>query len=123
MRLSISIFCLAILQIATTNPLPYEIFDTNMDNLNLDTGNVNFDNAQSLKQPLQPQGVVVAEGGDGNEALGNTQNAPKIFCDNGYLRACCIYKMGRLDNQSGLHHYLCMGIPKGKILSPPRASS
>ena len=121
MRLSISIFCLAILQIATTNPLSYEILDTNMDNLNLDTGNVNLDNAQFLTQPTQPQGVIVAEGGDENEAQGNTQNASKIFCDDGFLRACCIYKMGRLDRNSGLHHYQCMGIANGKILSGPPA--
>lgn len=130
MRLCIPILCLAALRVATANPLPYDDLNTNVDNLELDTGYDISDNnyapetADPSAQPPQPQAITIAQGqGEDGDDQTNSQPAPKIFCNSGYVRACCSYKAGRLDSAgSGLHHFQCFSIPTGKIFSGPSDS-
>lgn len=108
MHQSILYFYLAALSLAAANPLPYDPSEPLIDDADLN------------EFPLDPTNLFfVAQAAQDESGPSTNLDAPKIFCESGWLRTCCSFTKKNFNKRSGLYYHDCMSFPRGTSLSFP----
>lgn len=116
-------FCSVAVLLAIASPFPYESLNTDFDHTNLYNDVPNSFFAPLPEQPIpepdtsSTELLAQADGDEGGSSSSGPQLTSQVFCNSGYLRACCSYTpIGRTDKETGHKMYFCMSIARGEFL-------